>query len=473
MRDLIIRNARLVDGTGAPARPGIDVAVADGVIVEVGPKITGRAHREIDAEGHLVTPGFVDNHTHYDGQATWDTQLAPSSWHGVTTLVLGNCGVGVAPTRVDRREWMIQLMEGVEDIPGAVLTDGMEWAWESFPEYLDALASKRRVLDVAAQVPHAPVRAYVMGERGANNEDPTEDDLEAMSRIVAQGMEAGAIGFSTSRTMLHRMPTGEVVAGSFAGADELLALGRAMASRGTGVFQLASDFGVGGDIEGRFGRDLDWMIDLAHDTRRPVAFALLQSDRDPEHWRDVLDRTEAAARSGAELVALTPVRSVGILLGLQTSLHPFKMHPTYQALEHLPLAERVRQLRSEDTKAKVLSETTRFTGRFNHDIAHGFWKMYPLGVQPDYEPAPEQSIQARAEREGRDPYELCYELLLDQGGEALIFFPLSDYAYGNLDATFERLQRPGTLPSLSDGGAHCGLICDAFEPDVHAELLVP
>src|SRR5581483_7085725 len=302
--------------TGAAARPGVDVLIEGGRIIEVGRHLTGRAHREIDADGRLVTPGFVDNHTHYDGQATWDDVLAPSVWHGVTTVVMGNCGVGFAPVRRDQREMLIELMEGVEDIPGSALSEGITWEWETFPEYLDALARTPRTMDVAAHLAHGPLRTYVMGERGTSQEPATADDLALMARLVTEAVRAGAVGVSSSRTMLHRALDRSLVPGTLAGADELAVLAGAIAAGGFGVFEVASDIGINSGVDDAFAGDLDWMIALSTSTGLPVTFPLLQNDRRPELWRELLARTEAANSAGARLVALTAGRPGGILLGL-------------------------------------------------------------------------------------------------------------------------------------------------------------
>ncbi len=461
MHDLVIRDGLVVDGTGAPAHRA-DVAITEGVITAVGADV-GPARQHIDATGHLVTPGFVDVHTHYDGQATWDPELTPSAWHGVTTTVFGNCGVGFAPARPDRHEWLIQLMEGVEDIPGAALADGIDWRWETFPEYLDALEEMPRVMDIATQVPHGSVRAYVMGDRGARNEEPTAADLEAMAAIVTEAVRAGALGFTTSRTMLHRALDGEPVPGTFAGDEEITTLGRAVAEAGGGVVEVASDIGLGG-LEGRFGNDVAWMRQLAERYGLTVTYALTQADRHPDQWREILEDSSAPIDGDGRVVAQVAGRPAGLLLGLETSLHPFKEHPTYRRLAHLPLAERVAELRRPEVEAAILAEETGFTGRFNHDIAHGFHKMYPLGTDPDYEPDPADSVAERAATAGRDPYEYAYETLLADEGRSLLFFPLTDFAEHTLDPTLERLRHPGAFLSLSDGGAHCRLICDASTP---------
>ena len=423
MHDLVIRNARLVDGTGSVPRVGVDVAVDGDRITAVESSGTvGRGRQEIDAEERLLTPGWVDIHSHFDGQASWDPLLSPSSWHGVTTTVMGNCGVGFAPAAPDRHEWLIELMEGVEDIPGSALAAGIDWEWETFPQYLDSLAARNYAIDVGTHVPHGAVRAYVMGERGARNAEPTDDDISAMAKIVTEGVAAGALGFSTSRTMLHRALDGEPVPGTYAGANELLALGRAMAEGGRGVFEVASDIGLGG-MEGRCRDDVSWMAQLSIETRSPVTYALVQSDQAPDQWRDLLDVTSAASARGGQVVAMVAGRPGGLLLGLDTSLHPFKMHPTYRSLEHLPPAHRVIEMSRPEVRSAILAEQSGFTGRFNHDIVHAFHKMYPLGTVPDYEPSFENCFAERARHDRRDPYELTYDYLLERDGQALIFFP--------------------------------------------------
>lgn len=466
MHDLVIRNGNVVDGTGAPARR-VDVAIDKdasgvGMVVDIGTDV-GPGVVEIDASGLLVTPGWVDVHTHYDGQATWDPELSPSSWHGVTTTVFGNCGVGFAPARPDKHDWLIQLMEGVEDIPGAALADGIDWQWETFPEYLDALEVMPRVMDIATHVPHGSVRAYVMGDRGARNEDATPADLAQMAEIVEQGVRAGALGFSSSRTQLHRALDGEPVPGTFAGAEEMLAMGQAVAAAGGGVVEVASDIGLGG-LEGDFGTDIDWMRQLAADHGLTVTYALTQSDRDPDQWRELLDLSSAPIDGEGKVVAQVAGRPAGLLFGFETSLHPFKMHPTYLALADLPLAERVAELRKPRVKAAILAEQTGYTGRFNHDVAHGFHKMYPLGAEPNYEPSPDDCVAERARAAGIDAYEFAYDVMLENDGKGLMFFPLTDFAEHSLNPTYERLQHHGAFLSLSDGGAHCRLICDASTP---------
>jgi len=455
MHDLVIRGGTIVDGTGTPARSG-DIAIDADRIVSVAGTV-GRGRREINARGLLVTPGWVDIHTHYDGQAMWDPYLTPSSWHGVTTVVMGNCGVGFAPARPDRHDWLIGLMEGVEDIPGATLAAGVRWGWESFPEYLDALDGMPHVLDVAAQVPHGAVRAYVMGERGARNEPAMPEDIRGMAAIVRDGVAAGAVGFSTSRTMLHRAVDGEPVPGTFAAEDELLGIGGVLGELGRGVFELASDLMPE-------ERELGWMERLAAATGRPVSFALFQHDMDPAQWRRLLAATDRAAAHGARLAPQVAARPTSLLMGLQSTAHPFISHPSYRALAHLPLDERVRRLRDPAVRARILGEKAGFTDPIAIFVASSFHKLFPLGDPPDYEPDPERSIAAIARREGRTPEEVAYDLLLGRDGRALLYFPLLNYSDFDFEAIREMLLHPQVVVGLGDGGAHCGLVCDASTP---------
>jgi N-acyl-D-aspartate/D-glutamate deacylase len=465
VHDLRIRGGRIVDGTGREAYDA-DLAVQDGRIVEIGRDV-GAARRTLDAEGRIVTPGFVDIHTHYDAQATWDPNLLPSGWHGVTTAVCGNCGVGFAPAAPDRRQWLIGLMEGVEDIPGSALAEGIRWDWESFPEYLDALEHAPLAIDLGTQVPHGAVRAYVMGDRGARNQPATAADIEQMYRIVREGLEAGALGFSTSRTLGHRAVDGEPVPGTFAQEDELFGIGRALGDLGRGVFELAGA-GAAGDAAGDGPddalREIDWMRRLAAAIRRPVSFAMLQFDSRPDQWRELLAICEQTRREGSPVVAQIAARPFGILSGHQTVANPFLNRPAYAEIAELPLAGRVALLRDPERRRRILGPERVGPGSgFGSFIDHPgiFAKLFPMGDPPDYEPGPEKSIAAIAAREGRPAEEVLYDHLLRDGGRELLLLPIFNYSNGSLDPVHEMLLSPDTVVSLGDGGAHCGLICDA------------
>jgi N-acyl-D-aspartate/D-glutamate deacylase len=455
MHDLVIRNGLVVDGTGTPPRTA-DVAIDGDRIAAVGTNV-GPGRREIDAHGLLVAPGWVDIHTHYDGQATWDPYMTPSSWHGVTTVVMGNCGVGFAPAAPDRHQWLIGLMEGVEDIPGTALAEGITWSWQSFPEYLDALEKMPRVLDVATQVPHGAVRAYVMGERGARNEAATADDIAAMAAIVKDGVAAGALGFSSSRTLLHRAIDGECVPGTFAAEDELLGIGRVLGELGRGVLEVASDL-MPEDPE------LGWMERLSKETGRPVTFACLQNDAMPDQWRRLLTAADAAAARGAKLAPQIAARPTSMLMGFQSKIHPFVMHTAYREIDDLPLAEKVAKLRDPAVRERILSEKVEFPNALVAYIASSFHKLFPLGDPPDYEPGPERSVAGIAAREGRSPEAVAYDLMLEGDGKAFLYFPFLNYSAGDFDAIHEMLKHPLAVLGLSDGGAHCGVICDASMP---------
>ncbi|HTZ09441.1 MAG TPA: amidohydrolase family protein [Acidimicrobiales bacterium] len=457
MHDLVVRGGTVVDGTGAPGRTA-DVAVADGTVVEVG-RVEGRGRRHIDAHGALVTPGFVDIHTHYDGQVTWDPLLTPSCWHGVTTVVMGNCGVGFAPVVPERRDWLIGLMEGVEDIPGAALSAGIRWDWETFPEFLDTLDAVPKAIDVGAQVPHGAVRAFVMGERGARNEPASARDVEAMAAIVRGGMEAGALGFSTSRTLAHRAIDGEPVPGTYAAEDELFGIGAVLGELGTGVFELAPAGALGEDLAAP-AKEVAWMRRLSAAVGRPVTFALNQNNADPEAYRHLL---ALAAQAAAEGVAVRPQvhgRTVSLLLGLQT-FHPFNFAPSWAAIALLPWAEQARRMADPDLRARLVADM----GALEDDpIVAGFMhpdRIFPLGDPPDYEPAPSHSIGALAAATRRSPWEELYDHLLADGGRELLNAPVLNYSYGNLDAAHEMLVHPTTVFGLGDGGAHAGQTCDA------------
>ncbi len=457
MHDLVIRNGSVVDGTGGPAQaPGTaDIAIDGERITGVG-QVDGKGRREIDALGRLVTPGFVDIHTHYDGQATWDPEVTPTSWHGVTTIVMGNCGVGFAPARPDKRDWLIQLMEGVEDIPGTALVEGMTWNWESFPEYLDELDRMRRVLDVSALVPHGAVRAYVMGDRGGANAEATPDEIDLMSKLVREAVEAGAAGFSTTRTILHRAKDGELAAGTLASADELIGIGRALGDAGAGVFEVASDMF---DPDAEFA----WMTAVARETGRPVTFGCLQDDLRPEQWRRLIELADEATASGARIVPQVAGRPACLLLGWDSTAHPFLFHQTWQDIAALPREERLARLRTAEVRDAMLAERTQLEG-IAAFLTSSYHKLFPLGDPPEYEPGPEQSLQALAARQGTTPEAIAYDHLCSEDGRGLLYLPLLGYSHGDFGALREMLVHPGTVLGLGDGGAHCGLLCDASLP---------
>jgi N-acyl-D-aspartate/D-glutamate deacylase len=463
MHELVIRGGTLVDGTGAPPRPA-DVAVDDGTITEVaapGGLTDEAATRAVDADGLLVTPGFVDLHTHYDGQVTWDPLLTPSCWHGVTTVVMGNCGVGFAPVRPGQEDWLIQLMEGVEDIPGTALNEGITWGWETFPEYLDALDGMPRIMDVGTQVPHGAVRAYVMGDRGAKNEPATAEDIAAMAEIVREGIRAGALGFSTSRTIMHKAVDGEPVPGTFAAEDELFGIGKVLGELGTGLFELAPAGVMGEDLSAP-EREVEWMRRLSAAIGRPVSFALSQHNLAPDQWRDVLRLAQEANADGADLRGQVGGRPLNLLIGFQT-FHPFIGRPTYQKVADLPLAERIVELRRPEVREAILSETSP-ASPLDAVIGTNLEVLFPIGEPPDYEPAPDRSIAAIAAREGRDPEAVLYDVMLGHDGRELVMKALLGYSYGNLDDMREMILHPNAALGLSDGGAHCGAICDASIP---------
>lgn len=461
MHDLVIRNARIVDGTGASSYTG-DVAVDGRTIAAVGGR-QGVARREIDAEGLVLAPGWVDVHTHYDGQATWDALLTPSCWHGVTTAVMGNCGVGFAPAAPSRREWLIGLMEGVEDIPGTALAEGIAWEWETFPEYLDALARTPRAMDIAAQVPHGAVRAYVMGDRAVTDVAASDEERAAMANIVAEAVSAGAVGFSTSRTVLHRSVDGELVPGTEADARELLEIARAMGHHGGGVFEVASDLAPE-------SAELGWMDRIIDETGCPVTYACVQNDEDPSQWQRLLDH---AARRGAGMYPQVAIRPPGVLMCLEGT-HPFTGRPAYLEIATLPLGERVAALRQPEMRERILAEAGPrparllrllfMEGKAMRSTIRDYDRLFVLGDPPDYEPAPERSVSAIAAARGVSPERAAYDLLLEHDGKAFLYSPLFNYNAGDYDAAREMMLHPNTVLGISDGGAHCGIICDAGAP---------
>jgi N-acyl-D-aspartate/D-glutamate deacylase len=452
--DLVIRGGNIADGLGGELFEA-DVAIKDGRITEVG-KVTAKGKDEIDAKGKLVTPGFVDVHTHYDGQVTWSHDIAPSSQNGVTTAIMGNCGVGFAPCRPADHQRLIQLMEGVEDIPEPVLSAGIPWAWESFPDYMEWLSQRHFDVDIGAQLPHAALRVYVMGERGARRDPSTAEDNKAMAALAGDAVRAGALGFSTSRTLNHRTSTGDYTPTLKAGEDELTAIAAGMHGVGRSVFQFVLDLST-------IHEDLPMMLRVAENTKIPVSFSITQNDRAPERWRQTFASIGEASARGLSITAQIAARPVGLMLGLELSRNPFQTHPSYKAIAHLPLAERLAHLRQPEVRAAILSEHATSTDdplffRPNYD------KMYLLGDPPDYEQPLENALGAQARRQGRQPEELAYDAMLTDNGRGMLYVPFLNYADGNLDAVREMLSDPHSVPGLSDGGAHCGIICDASFP---------
>jgi len=452
--DLVIRGGTLADGTGGDLYEA-DIAIKDGRIAEVG-KVAAKGVEEIDAKGKLVTPGFVDVHTHYDGQVTWSHDITPSSQNGVTTAIMGNCGVGFAPCRPADHQRLIQLMEGVEDIPEPVLEAGIPWEWESFPDYMDWLSKRHFDMDIGAQLPHAALRVYVMGERGARRDPATAEDNRAMASLAGDAVRSGALGFSTSRTLNHRTSTGDYTPTLKAGEDELTAIAGAMHGAGRSVLQFVLDLST-------LHEDLPMMLRVADSTKCPISFSVTQNDKAPERWRQTLAEINQAAARGLSITAQIPARPVGLLLGLELSRNPFQTHPSYREIAHLSLPARVARLRQSEVRAAILSETASATDdplffKPNYD------KMYLLGDPPDYEQPPEKTLGAQARARGCKPEELAYDAMLSDDGRGMLYVPFLNYSDGNLDATYEMLRDPRSVPGLSDGGAHCGIICDASFP---------
>ncbi len=444
--DLVVRGGTVIDGTGAAAKTA-DVAIDNGVITSVG-EVDGAGEQEIDADGAIVTPGFVDIHTHYDGQAVWDERLAPSSWHGVTTVVMTNCGVGFAPVREQDRDRLVELMEGVEDIPGTAIHEGISWEWESFPEYLDAIERRRHDIDFAAQVPHGALRLFVMGDRGGRGDVASPEDIAEMGRLAAEAVDAGALGFTTSRTRNHRTVKGEPTPTLKAARGELVGIAQALGHLGKGVLQVVSDFF---DLDDEMGT----VRAMAAESGRPISISLAQNMVMPDQWKLLLDALTQGNQEGLKMTGQVAPRPVGLLLGLQASMNPFLGNPSYMEIASLALGERVSAMREEARREAILRDAAGHTGIF------GFDKIFVLGDPPDYEPKAENSVAAHAAREGRAPTEVAYDLVLGDNGRALLYVPFLNYVAGNLDATREMLAHPHTVPGLGDGGAHVGTICDA------------
>lgn len=452
--DLVIRGGRVIDGTGADAFEA-DVGIKNGKIAAVG-RIQGAGAEEIDARGKLVTPGFVDIHTHYDGQVTWDQRLQPSSWHGVTTVVMGNCGVGFAPCRPEDHARLIRLMEGVEDIPFPVLAEGLPWNWESYPDYLDSIAGRAFDVDVGAQLPHAALRVYVMGERGANREPATEADIAAMAALAKRAVEAGALGFSTSRTLNHRTSDGQPTPTLTAAEDELEGIAMGLAAAGKGVLQVVSDFA---DPEAEFAM-LRRMVERSG---RPLSFSLLQNARAPQDYKLLLERLSQATAAGLRMRAQVAGRPVGVLFGLELTLNPFTATEAYREIAALPLAERVARLRDPAMRAALVDETAEGKG-FAATAPRNWGQMYLMGEAPDYEPTADATVAAIAEARGVAPAEVALDHMLSNAGKGMLYLPFLNYADGSLDPSYTMLTHPDAVPGLSDGGAHVGMICDGSFP---------
>ncbi|MFT3726458.1 MAG: D-aminoacylase [Terricaulis sp.] len=459
MHDIVIRGGTIVDGSGAPRFKG-DVAIDGTLITAIGENV-GPGKQEIDATGKIVAPGWVDVHTHYDGQATWDQEMAPSSWHGVTTVVMGNCGVGFAPAKPDKHQWLIGLMEGVEDIPGTALAEGLTWNWESFPEYLDELERLPRTIDVGTHVPHGAVRAYVMDERGARNEEPTEHEIARMSKIVEEGLRAGALGFSSSRTILHRSVDGELVPGTTATKEELIGIGRAMGRVGYGVFEMASDLK-------REWNEFEWMGELSRETGLPVTFAALQSIAKELTLDEQLAAMRAENAKGANIVAQIALRGTGIIMAWRGTVHPFRFRPAWLEIMEKPWDEQLKHLKDPAFKQRMITDPNQFPETeligLLQVVASGWFMQYEMDPEFNYEPKQGETIMARAAAAGVSGEEYAYDMLMKDEGKGFIYFPILNFADGNLEFLHPLQHDADTVNSLSDGGAHCGTICDAASP---------
>ncbi len=449
--DLIIRGGTIVDGTGADPFEG-DVAVSGGQITEIG-KVSGKGIEEIDARGQVVTPGFVDIHTHYDGQAAWGEAISPSSLHGCTTVIMGNCGVGFAPCRPKDHDRLIRLMEGVEDIPFPVLSEGLPWSWESFPEYLDFLSTRQFDTDIGAQLPHAALRVFVMGERGANREDATAEDIAAMKQLAKDAVMAGALGFSTSRTLNHRTSDGQPTPTLTASETELIGIAEGLKEAGRGVLQFVSDFN---DPQ----KEAAMLRRIVETSGRPLSVSLAQADVAPEGWRALLGAIETAMNDGLPMRAQVAPRPVGVLLGLELTMNPFSAHPSYAAIAKKPLEERVAALRDAAFREQLLSEEPAPNNPFLKAMLRSFGKIFQLRDPVNYEPGPESTLEHMAKERGIRPEEMALDLMLERDGHGVLYLPFLNYSQGSLEPIRAMMESRATLPGLSDGGAHVGMICD-------------
>ena len=455
MFDLIIKNGSIYDGKGSEPYQA-DIAISNEKIVEIG-DIKGEAKKVIDAEGKIVTPGFVDIHTHYDGQVTWDPYLRPSTYHGVTTVVMGNCGVGFSPCKPDQRDWLIGLMEGVEDIPGTALHEGIDWEWESFPEYLDALEKKPLAIDVGTQIPHGAVRAYVMGERGINHEEASQEEIDTMKEIVQEAIKAGAYGFSTSRTEKHNDVNGNLTPSITAHKNELVEIAKSLGEINKGVLQGISDFY---DFESEF----DIFKAMSKQSGRPISITVEQQDARPEWWEQLLDGIEDAQSEGINMYGQVPPRATGILMGLTATLNPFRFHPAYMEIADLALEERVEIMSNDEFKEKLLNDNAVSINPLVDEIVNSYSKMFKLGEPANYEPDPEMSFESLANSSNMTAQEIAYDAMLEKDGRALIYHPLFNYQTGDLSLVEKMLKHPYTISGLGDAGAHCGAISDASFP---------
>ena len=455
MFDLIIKNGSIYDGKGSKPYQA-DIAISNEKIVEIG-DIKSEGKKVIDAEGKIVTPGFVDIHTHYDGQVTWDPYLRPSTYHGVTTVVMGNCGVGFSPCKPDQRNWLIGLMEGVEDIPGTALHEGIDWEWESFPEYLDALEKKPLAIDVGTQIPHGAVRAYVMGERGINHEEASQEEIDRMKEIVQEAIKAGAYGFSTSRTEKHNDVNGNLTPSITAHKNELVEIAKSLGEINQGVLQGISDFYD-------FDSEFDIFKAMSKESGRPISITVEQQDARPEWWEQLLDGIEDAQSEGINMYGQVPPRATGILMGLTATLNPFRFHPAYMEIADLALEERVEIMSNDEFKEKLLNDNAVSINPLVDEIVNAYAKMFKLGEPANYEPDPEMSFESLANLSNMTAQEIAYDAMLEKDGRALIYHPLFNYQTGDLSLVEKMLKHPYTISGLGDAGAHCGAISDASFP---------